>query len=127
MNLKFKIFLTNWINLLGIFIAVYLSSAISELFISGDAIVGFVGGLFGIIFYGFLFWMGFISAMFLLDFILMNKNKEKLRLKLLIEWGVVSAPFIYWFIQYTQWVFLVAVITFLCTQIIRGQKILAMI
>lgn len=127
MNVKFKIFLTNWINLLGIFLAVYLSAAISELFISGSPVVGFIGGLFAIIFYGSVFWEGFIIAMFLLDFILLDKNKERLRLKLFVEWVIVSSPFVYWFIQYTQWIFLVAVITFFITQIIRGQRISATI
>lgn len=127
MKVKFKIFLTNWINLLGIFLAVYLSSAVSELFISGSLVIGFIGGLFAIIFYGSVFWAGFIIAMFLLDFILLDKNKEWLKLKLFIEWTIVSSPFIYWFIQYTQWIFLVAVVAFFITQIIREKRISATI
>jgi hypothetical protein len=134
MNVKFKIFLTNWINMVGIFIAVYLSTVISELLkiqsandISSALGVGFLGGLFAIVFYGSIFWAGFAIAMFVMDFILMNKNKEQLRLKLLIEWILISSPFIYWFIQYTEWIFLVAVISFFITQAFRVKRILKVI
>ena len=113
MIIKLKIFLTNWINLSGIFLAVYLSTSISGLIASGSARIAFLGGLFGIIFSGSLFWAGFIISMLLLDFILMNRNINQLNLKLFIEWAVVSGPFIYWFVQSTQWIFLVAIVGFL--------------
>lgn len=131
MNIKLKIFLTNWINILVIFIAVYATIIISELLkiqsthdIPDALSTGFLGGLFAIIFYGAVFWIGFVIAMFLLDFVFMNESLQKLDLKLLIEWVVVSSPFIYWFAKYTQWVFLVAVIAFFISQSIRRKKIL---
>lgn len=131
MNIKLKIFLTNWINILVIFIAVYATVIISELLqiqstqdIPDALSTGFLGGLFAIIFYGAVFWIGFVIAMFLLDFVFMNENLQRLDLKLLIEWVFVSSPFIYWFAKYSQWVFLVAVIAFFISQSIRRKKIL---
>lgn len=130
MNLKLKIFFTNWINLLGIFLAAYVFSIINALIEIrttadvGNALrVGFLGGLLGIILYGVMFWLGFIVCLFLLDIVLMNGNKKTLRVKLLIEWLLLSVPFIYWFIRYMQWIFLVAVIAFFITQFLRSKKI----
>jgi hypothetical protein len=134
MELKLKLFLTNWINILGIFIAVYLACIVSELVkitsvsdIPGSLTTGFLGGLFGVVLYGAIFWIGFILTMFLLDFILMNKAIKFLKLKLLFEWVIVSSPFVYWCVEYTEWIFLVAVVAFAITQLFRANKVIAII
>lgn len=134
MKLKLKISLTNWVSIVGIFLATYLASAISELIeiksfndLSNSLITGFLGGLFAIIFYGAIFWIGFFALMLLLDFVLMNENKKWLRLKLLIEWTIISSPFAYWFIQYKQWIFLVAIVAFFAGQTFREKLILKII
>lgn len=61
--------------------------------------------------------------MFLLDFILMDKNKEYLGLKLLIEWAIISIPAIW----LGSSVFLLVAIAFLFLQLLRGIKILKII
>lgn len=130
MKNKLRIFWTNWVNVAGIFLVVYLSAIISELLKieSGtdiiDALgVGILGGLIGILLYGSIFWIGFLLAMFLLDLLLMNEDHKHLRLKLLIEWIAVSSPFLYWFFIYTQWIFAVVIVAFLITQLIREREI----
>jgi len=130
MKTKLHIFWTNWVNVVGIFMVVYLSAIISELLkiesgtdIMGALGVGVLGGLFSLLVYGSIFWVGFLLAMFLLDMLLIGEDRKHLRLMLLIEWIVVSSPFLYWFFIYTQWIFAVAILAFLITQLIREREI----
>ena len=126
LKIKFKIFLTNWINVVGIFLAVYIGSIVSELSkVQGIKDIAWLlfMALLGIVLYGSIFFIAFILAMFLLDFILMNKNKEHLELKLLIEWVIVSTPAIW----LGNSVFYLAAIVFLFSQLLRGLKILKVI
>ncbi len=132
MKVKLKIFMTNWVNVVGIFLGAYFFSIIAALvelekFTTSEVLnslaVGFLGGLFGILGYGLIFWLGFLLAIFLLDMILMSPKTENLRIKLLIEWIVISLPFIYWGIQYAKWIWFVLVLCFLLTQLFREKKI----
>ena len=136
MKIKLKIFMTNWVNLVGIFLAAYLFTIITEIVklfpnkLTSDEIlnslfVGFLGGLFGILGYGLIFWLGFLLAIFLLDMILMSPKRENLRIKLLFEWIAISIPFVYWGIQYTEWIWFILVLCFLLTQLLREKKIQA--
>lgn len=127
MSFKLKIFKTVWVNLLVIFLAVYLFLIISELLTSNEAIgnslmIGFVGSLFSIFGYGLMFWLGFLIAILILDLILIKKEETNLTLKLLIEWLIVSSPFIYWAFRYNTWVFLIAVFAFLAGQLYWRKK-----
>lgn len=129
MKTYLKILKTNWINVLGIFLAVYLfgiASTLTERTTSlSDALyTGVVMGIFGIIFYGMMFWAGFIASIIILDFALIRKHWKNLNLLLLLEWLIISAPFVYWLILYSEWVFLVAILAFLITQYLRKEKIL---
>lgn len=131
-EIKLKIFLTNWINIVGIFLTLYLFVIVSELVkmngdIQNSLTIGFIGGLLGLIFYGSIFWISFILAMFLLDMFLMNASSRSLHFKLALEWVVVSSPFLYWFIEYTEWIFLIAIIAFAFTQFFRGKKIITIL
>jgi len=134
MKAKFEIFRTNWINIAGIFIALYSIAILSSLFrlipdklttdeFLNSLVMGFIGGLYGIIGYGFMFWIGFILVLFLLDMILMNEKPEYLRMKLLAEWVIISLPFVYWGVKYSKKVFVVSVIFFFITQFLREKKI----
>jgi hypothetical protein len=128
-RLKLKLFSTNWINILGIFIAVYLSILVIELInptndLNNYFATAVIGGLFAIIFYGSMFWAGFILIMFILDVLLLNRDQSLLLPKLLLEWIIVSSPFIFWFIQYTEWIFLIAVCAFFITQYLRRKEII---
>jgi hypothetical protein len=134
MKLRIQIWKTVWINILGIFLSAYLFGIISELAklnfnnvssseLTNSLAIGFFGGLFAVIGYGFIFWLGFIVVISLLELTLMSNNKERVKAVLLIEWIIISSPFIYWTFQYSQWIFLVAVIAFLITQFIRKKRI----
>lgn len=129
MKTYLKILRTNWINILGIFSAVYLFGIATTLVEPNNRFMDSVhkallGGFFGIIFYGMVFWIGFIVMISILDFALMRKQWKNLNLVLFLEWFIISVPFIYWLVIYSEWVFLVAVLTFLITQYLRKEKIL---
>lgn len=124
---KLKVFGTIWVNLLTIFCAVYLFSLTSELLTSEENLsntlyIGFLGGLFGILAYGFIFWSGYIFATLILDIVLVSKNKDKLTQNLLIEWAIISTPFAYWLIKYQSWIFLVAIIAYLISQLLFRKR-----
>lgn len=83
--------------------------------------------LFTIVLYGGICFTVFLIGMLLLDLILMNHNPKNLRLKLILEWVLISAPFTYWLVEYSEWIFLVAVIFFLIAQFIREKRILKLL
>lgn len=130
-NIKMRIILTNWVSVVGILFVVYLSGIVSELIIadnngdiSSSLWVGFIGGIIGLVLHGTVFVIGFIICMTILDLLLIGETDKYLRAKLLIEWILVSTPFIYWIFKHSEWVFLVAIITFFVTQLIREKLIL---
>jgi hypothetical protein len=127
--LKFKIYFTNWINVLGIAAGTYLFLVISEVFTTGISALPqmLLMALVAIVLYGGMFFTGFLIVMLLLDLILMNSDTKHLRLKLIAEWVLVSAPFTYWLLTYSEWIFLVAVIFFLITQFLREKRILKLL
>ena len=86
--------------------------------------IAFLGSVFGIILYGAMFWIGFLVLMFILDMLLMNKQMKNVNSRLLLQWLIISIPFVYWLVKYSEWIFLVAVLAFLITQYIRKEKIL---
>ena len=125
-KLKFKIYFTNWINVLGIIIGTYVFLVVTELFKTGISALPqmLMMALVAIVLYGGIFFIGFLISMLVLDLILMNDNIKYLRLKLIVEWGLISVPFVYWLLEYSEWIFLVAVIFFFITQFIREKRIL---
>lgn len=121
-----KVLLTNWINLLGIFTAVFVYAIflnISEVNISRSIFQSIVASLILVCLYGVLFWSILIITLILFDFGLIIRNPSHLKIKLIIEWLIISIPFIYWIVKYQQWIFLVAIIVFLITQLLRENLI----
>ena len=125
-KLKFKIYFTNWINVLGIIMGTYVFLVITELFKTGISALPqmLIMAMVAIVLYGGIFFTGFLISMLILDLILMNDNTKHLRLKLIVEWGLISVPFVYWLLEYSEWIFLVAVIFFFIMQFIREKRIL---
>jgi len=121
-----KIVLTNWVNLVIIFVVVYvagfISAMINDKFTFSEALFGTTYSVVG---YGLLFWRGFFIVIALLDVLLFSFNREPryTNYKLAIEWIVISSPFIYWLIKYNQWIFLVAILAFLIGQYLRRPYI----
>lgn len=125
-----KVILTNWINLLGVFLVTYVFIAIWALIdrnLSYNIFQALLAALFSVLGYGMMLWGLFIILLSTFDLILIVPNKGNLRIRLLIEWLIVSSPFIFWTIKYNEWIFLVAIGAFLITQLIREKKIVKVI
>jgi hypothetical protein len=124
-----KILKTNWINVVGVFSVVLIYSIITNLFSNTTSSLNFfqsvIAALILVCLYGVLLWLLFIGSLIILDLLLIIRSQKELKLKLLIEWLIISLPFIYWSIihERQRWVYLVAVITFLITQLLRERII----
>lgn len=91
LKFKFRIYLTNWVNVLGIFLATYISIVISDI---NNFPYTLFFSLYSIIGYGFMFWCGFLTLILILDFILISSNSIIFKI-LIIEWFIISIPFAY--------------------------------
>jgi hypothetical protein len=122
-----KIILTNWITLLGVFTGVFAHAVVLTLTmtnLSYNIFIAIIVALFSVIAYGMMFWALFIVSLVLLDLILIIPNRNNLKIRLVIEWLIISSPFIYWTIKYHEWIFAVGIVSFLITQLLREKYIL---
>lgn len=123
-----KIFLTNWINIVGVFTVLLIYTTIYGLVdpnISRNIFQAIIASLIGIILYGAMFWAGFLILITILDLVLIIPNPKHLKVKLIIEWIIVSSPFVYWAIKYEEQrtLYFIAIIAFLVTQLMREKYI----
>jgi hypothetical protein len=121
-----EIIKTNWVTVLGIFCMVFLYAIylnVTDINVSRNILQSILPALILVILYGALFWLLFLALLVLLDIFFVAKVKIDLRVRLLIEWVIVSIPFIYWAISYRQWIFIVAVFAFLMTQLLREKSL----
>ena len=121
-----EIIKTNWITVLGIFTMVFLYAIylnVTDINVSRNIFQSILPALILVVLYGALFWLLFLALLVLLDIFFVAKVKIDLRVRLLIEWVIVSIPFIYWAIRYRQWIFIVAVSAFLVTQLLREKSL----
>jgi len=121
-----KIIKTNWINIVGVFIAAFLYAVIlnmNDVNVSRNVFQSILPALMLVCLFGFMFWVFFIVLLIILDLLLLVKSRSKLIGKILIEWLVISSPFIYWAVMYKEWIFVIAVIAFLITQMMRIKNI----
>jgi hypothetical protein len=116
MNLSLKIYLTNWINLLGVSLAALICFLPIVRSFSEVCIMYFF-----ILFYGSIFWIGCLAVMLVLDLLFMNG--KHLNTKLFVQWIIISSPFIVLFAIAREWVFVITVLTFAFTQFLRGRWI----
>lgn len=121
-----KIIKTNWINIIGILIAVYLYSLMLNLF-DADKSLNFIQVVFSplilILLYGAIFWALFILLLIIFDLLFFVKNHENLKKKMILETFIIVTPYVYWLIVYDELIFLVAIITFFITQFYRRKLI----
>lgn len=121
-----KIIKTNWINIIGILIAVYLYALMLNLF-DADKSLNFIQVVFAplilILLYGAIFWALFILLLIIFDLLFIVKNQENLKKKMILETFIIITPYVYWLIVYDEWIFLVAIVTFFITQIYRRKLI----
>ena len=121
-----KIISTNWINLIGVFITVFLYAIVLNLNdtnVSRNLFQTILPALILVCLYGILFWTLFILLLVILDLIFIVKDQTNLTVKLLIEWLIISSPFIYWAVRYREGIFISAIVAFLITQFIRQKRI----
>ena len=121
-----KIIKTNWINIIGILIAVYLYALMLNLF-DADKSLNFIQVVFSplilILLYGAIFWALFILLLIIFDLLFIVKNQENLKKKMILETFIIVTPYVYWLIVYNELIFLVAIITFFITQFYRRKLI----
>ncbi len=83
-----------------------------------------LAALFSVLGYGMMFWALFIVSLVIMDLILIIPNRKNLKIRLLIEWIIISSPFIYWTVKYHEWIFVAAVIAFFISQQLREKRIM---
>ena len=121
-----KIFKTNWINVVGVFVAV-LGYAIwlnlVDNIASRNIFESILPALFLVCLYGCMFWGLFILLLLVFDLILIVNDQKNPGMKLMIESIVISIPFIYWSVRYSQGIFVAGVVAFFLTQYMRQREI----
>jgi len=122
-----KVFKTNWISVVGVFISVFLFAIflnLNDLNVSRTLFQSIISSLILVVAYGFMFWIVFLILLLILDLFFITRGRYmSLMARLLIEWAIISGPFIYWVIRYQEWIFVAAVLAFLITQILRQRQI----
>ena len=122
MKNKMKILTTNWLNIIGIFLFTYIYSLVKDYCLGTYSLFqAAISALILICLYGIVFWTGFIVCILTVDVIFIND--KNIKLKLIIEWFIISCPFFYWALKYNEIIFLVAILAFLITQMLREKLI----
>jgi hypothetical protein len=126
MKAVIKIILSNWINLLTVFVVVYSVGVVSAM--AGDKF-SWKGAVFGtayaVLGYGMIFWIGFAICILILDMLLfgIDRNPGNTTIKLFVEWLVIGCPFVYWLLVYREWILIAVVLSFLFGQYLRRSHI----
>jgi hypothetical protein len=129
-NRLIKIISTNWVHLVGFYVTTYLSLILFKLFglDTSDSWVAVL--LISILTIPLLFFVygvkivgGFYFALLLLDIIAFSSIRKRRIEILIVEWWIISIPFIYWAFKYQYWLWITLSISFLVTQMIRLQRI----
>ena len=96
---------TNWINIIGVFFAVFLYALIiniQDVNVSRNLFQSIVSALMLVGLYGIMFWSLLVILLVILDLLLIVKNQNYLKAKLFLEWLVISIPFTYWAVKYNE-------------------------
>jgi hypothetical protein len=121
-----RILLTNWINVVGVFLVVFALSFVLTLTDTNppyNIFQSIIAALFLVCGFGMMFWALFIVSLVVLDLIIIVPNRNNLKKRLLIEWLIISSPFTYWAIKYHEWIFITAIVAFFITQLLRKKRI----
>ncbi len=123
-----KTLTTNWIHIVGFYFATYLTIVIGSIFDPTEGwepiiLTGFVAALLLFFVYGYVIVGWFylvIVGMYIVAFSWKNKRTRQ---TLIIEWIIISAPFIYWAFEFQYWLWIVLSISLLITQMLRLKRI----
>jgi|SRR6185312_10890350 len=89
-----KIIKTNWINLLGVFTAVFVYAIflnLTDINVSRNLFQSILPALMLVCLYGILFWVLLILLLVLFDLIFFVRDQTNLTVKLLVEWLIISS------------------------------------
>lgn len=90
-----RIILSNWISILGVFIISIVSISLNTyIFTNLNILISIFGSFLSVCYYGLVFGILFILGLLILDLILLLFNSKYLRLKLFVEWLIISTPYI---------------------------------
>ena len=116
---------TNWINIAGVFVTMFIYGVCWGIYSGGYSLFpAILSALLLVCLYGMMPWLLFVVLLLSADILLLRNIQRNLKRKLIIEWIIVSAPFFWWIAEYNEWVFLVAITTFLITQLARQKLII---
>lgn len=121
-----RVLVTNWVNVLGVLIVLLFYSTIINFqnnSLEYNFLQSIVAGFILVCFYGLIFWGLFIVALIILDIFLLMRCQGHIKKMLLLEWCLISTPFLFWTFKYQESIFLIGVFTFLITQLIRKKYI----
>lgn len=125
-----EIIKTNYLNILGVMVGIFLYVFITTYIDASNSIYQallisclLVGG------YGSIFWIGYLLALIILDLIFVIPNIKKLKTMLILEWGIISLPLIYWGIkyQYQRDFYIISILIFAISQSLRYKVIIRII
>jgi hypothetical protein len=126
-----KILRTNWIHLLGFYVTTYFSIVLFHYLGSGRFRSDLPNSIYLLTFsipmlfftYGLVFLASFYTLIIFLDLIAFHFTKLSTKSIMLLEWGLIIPPFIYWAFTEEYWLWLVLVTSLLVTQLIRIRMI----
>jgi hypothetical protein len=124
-----KIISTNWTHLVGFYLTTYLSFILFKIIGLGDDYewdtlwFGFISAGLLFIVYGLDILGYFILTIMTMDIISFSWTNKWIKETLLIQWIIISTPFIYWAFEYQYWLWITLSISLLITQMIRRKEI----
>ena len=126
MKRVFKIVLSNWINVVGVFTIVltYATIITWQDHTQYNLFQALLAAGIGVCLYGFIFWATFISQLIILDILFFGLSEGGIKIKLLIEWIIISAPFTYGIVKYNEWILAIGIVGFAVSQCIRAKRIM---
>jgi hypothetical protein len=124
-----KIISTNWTHLVGFYLTTYLSFILFKIIGLGDDYewdtlwFGFISAGLLFIVYGLDILGYFVLTILTMDIISFSWTNKWIKETLIIQWIIISTPFIYWAFEYQYWLWITLSISLLITQMIRRKKI----
>ena len=123
-----KIISTNWIHLVGFYITTYLTLVIGEIFNPTEGwepiiVTGFLAAFMLFALYGYAIIGWFYLAILIMDMAAFGWKSRWTKEILIVEWVIISAPFVYWAFKYEYWLWLALSMSLLATQMLRKRSI----
>lgn len=119
---------TNWIHIVGFYLTTYLTLVIGSFFDPTEGwepiiLTGFVAALLLFAVYGYVIIGWFYLAIVVLDIIGFTLTSKWRKEILIVEWVIISTPFIYWAFEYEYWLWITLSVSLLTTQMMRLKQI----